>query len=309
MAVQLIWSSSDTERLKGLILRQVAAGASVRDACQQFEFETKGRHSARSSYVRWLVLVEWTCRAEYKKALEQAASGASIVVLDEIETTGRAEAKSEEVVRVSNQMMHGEDEMANRLMNAVSQMIDDRRNLKGEVQEHKKLIELSERKIRETEEESKLISYKLQQKELEQERLERTLLDNQYKYDQLQDDYEQLMATRTSEYERLQQQIRELQDRHDSLSTDYARLRRETSSEAERLEIALRNAEIKNAQLVTESEEVRKENANLTQRITEFARQISNMLGQNVVEGPSVAPVPIRPVLAAANEDNDRAKA
>jgi myosin heavy subunit len=308
MALLSTWTVEDKERLKGLILHHLGIGGSALEACQQFEFETNGRHKAKSSRVRWLVYLRWTCKEDYRKALRRAGDTHSAPVEDNTATVHQKHV-SQEVNRMDTKLIHSEDESSTRLLNAVSHILEDRRQLKDDVQEHKKLVELAQRKVKELEGERKQVEHKLLEKDSELQKQERLLVDTQYKFQQVQDDYHQLMATRNSEYERLQQQIGELQANYGTLSGDYERFRRDNSAQVERLEGLLRNAEMRNAQLTAEAEGVRKENTNLTRRITEFAQQISNVLGQSPSEPPSIAPVPIRPTLANVADKDDRAKA
>jgi archaellum component FlaC len=307
MALLSTWTVEDKERLKGLILHHLSIGGSVLEACQQFEFETNGRHKAKSSRMRWLAYVRWTCKEDYRKALKRAGDTHSAPA--EHDTAVHQTHVSQEVNRMDAKLIHSEDESSTRLLNAVSHILEDRRQLKDDVQEHKKLVELAQRKVKELEGERKQVEHKLLEKDSELQKQERLLVDTQYKFQQVQDDYHQLMATRNSEYERLQQQIGELQANYEAVSGDYASFRRDSSAQVERLEGLLRNAEMRNAQLAAEAEGVRKENTNLTRRITEFAQQISNVLGQSPTEPPSIAPVPIRPTLANAAEADERAKA
>jgi len=272
---------------------------------QQLDSKSNRKRPTTRSYFRWLFSSRWIRKDNPQRELDAADTDA---IADEtVANPGQVSEPyySEEVVRMSMSANHIEDETSTKLLNAVTRVIEDRRLLKVDLQEHKKTIELADRKIHEVETARNTAADKLLQREAELERQERRLVDNQYKFEQLQEDYQQLVATRNSEYERLQTQIREMQSKYETLSGDYSKLRRETTGQVERLEALLRVAEMHNAQLSAESEEVRKDNANLTRRITEFARQISG-LGQAPSE---LTPVPIRPALAPSSREDERAKA
>lgn len=276
-------------------------------ASQQPKSETNGKPQTTGSYFRWLFFSRWSRdnkpHPETETSDNQHLADSEGGGPDEISDSHY----SQEVVRMSMSTNHIEDEASVNLMNAVTSVIEDRRLLKVDLQDHKKMMELADRKMHEIEEARRVADEKVRRKDEELERQERRLVDHQYKFDQLQEDYQQLVATRNSEYDRLQSQIREIQNKYETLSGDYSKLRRDTSGQVERLEALLRVAEMRNSQLSAESEEIRKDNANLTRRITEFARQISGMLGQ--APDLNVTPVPIRPTLASNAHEDDRAKA
>lgn len=203
-----------------------------------------------------------------------------------------------------------EDEVAHRLLQAVSGIVDDRRQMKDAVQEFKKQIEMLERQLRDSDDERKMLEFKLEKKNTDVDRHERAMLDNQYKYEKLQEEFEQMQTNHQAEHNRLQDKINDLTSRYEELSSDYSRVRRESAKEIERLEMQLRNAELRNTQLTAKYEEIRKDNANLTRRVTDFAHQISTFMDPNAFAQPSLAAVPIRPVADNHKQDSeDRAKA
>jgi DNA repair exonuclease SbcCD ATPase subunit len=200
--------------------------------------------------------------------------------------------------------LQAEDEVASRLLQAVSNVLEDRSLLHQDLQEFKKGLELTQRKAKEIEDENKLLELRIAEKDSELERRELRMVDLRYKLDQLQENYQHLSAAKDNEYQRMQDIVTEMQTKYDALSRDYGALRRESSSQIERLESMLRHVELRNGQLAAEAEQVRKENASLTRQITEFAQKISGVLGQVVpTDMPRIMPVPNR------NSSDDRAQA
>ena|GEM_PF-4313258 len=294
------WTSEDKERLRALVSHHLSIGGSVMDACQQFQFETDGKYKASSARLRWFLQLRWTRthparEKQVQRKVEQVNS--TIPEEDSVSAAPNTYVPQEETV-MDRQLVQGEDELSVRLLNAVSHVLGDRRQLKDDIQEHKKTIELSQRKVKDLEEGREELELKLLEKDAEMDRQERLLVDTQYKFYQIQEDYNHLQETRQNEYDRLQEQIAELQSKYEAQATDYANLRRESSSQIERLETTVRNLEARNTQLAAEAESVRKENVALTRRITEFAQQIASALGQIPVDPPAVTPVPIRPTVA-----------
>lgn len=312
VALLSAWTPEDKIRLRGLVLHHLGTGGTVMDACQQFQFETSGRHKANSARLRWLLQLRWTHAGKGNQVQTKEPSGETYTppVEDKVSVVNQTYAPQEESF-MDTQRIYGEDEASVRLLNAVTHILEDRRQLKDDVQESRKLADLSQRKVKESEEDRKALELKLVEKDNEIEKQERLLVDTQYKLHQVQEDYNQLSEARNSEYNRLQDQISELQSKYETLGQDYANLRRENTLQIEKLEAALRGAEAKNAQLVAEAEGVRKENVALTRRITDFAQQIASALGQVPTDPPAVTPVPIRAAVTKMtdNEKSSRAQA
>nr|NNM89742.1 hypothetical protein [Bacilli bacterium] len=200
--------------------------------------------------------------------------------------------------------LQADDEVASKLLQAVSDVLEDRSLLRQDLQEFKKGLELTQRKAKEIEDEKKLLELRIAEKDSELERRELRMVDLRYKLDQLQENYQHLVAAKDNEYQRMQDIVSEMQTKYDSLSRDYGTLRRDSTSQIERLESMLRHVELRNGQLAAEAEQVRKENASLTRQITEFAQKISGVLGQTApTDMPRIMPVPNR------NSSDDRAQA
>lgn len=198
-----------------------------------------------------------------------------------------------------------EDEVAHRLLQAVSGIVDDRKKMKESVSEFKKQVEMLQRQLRDSDDERKMLEFKLEKKNTEVDQQQRLMLDHQYKYEQLQEEFEQMQTNHQTEHNHSQNRINELSSQYEELSVDYSRVRKESSKEIERLEMQLRNAELKNTQLNAKYEEVRKDNANLTRRVTDFAHQISSFMDPTALTQPSLAPVPIRSVVDNKRQDSE----
>ncbi len=408
------WSDADNVRLRQLITLKENDGKPTKEAFQQFEFETNGRHSASASRMHWMLYLRWTKKYEIEddsiftsrqspdafrvdespwttplpqKSLEdfmreQPTVQEEKLILREPETVhqfadqllqreiapsqvttpppihaeqsrmnddrdekmSQAQAyqlaqeamrkaamqamemnqkidepekaapprnerqplpfKQEVQAMETKKPLQAEDEVASTLLQAVSDVLEDRSLLRQDLQEFKKGLELTQRKAKEIEDEKKLLELRIVEKDSELERRELRMVDLRYKLDQLQENYQHLVAARDNEYQRMQDIVGEMQTKYDALSRDYGTLRRESTSQIERLESMLRHVELRNGQLAAEAEQVRKENASLTRQITEFAQKISGVLGQVVpTDMPRIMPVPNR------NSSDDRAQA
>jgi chromosome segregation ATPase len=289
---ETVWTPEKIERLKKLVLKHVANGGSVQDACQQFAYETNGAHKAKAVHLKWLMSVRHQCRDEWKRAVELGLK-AKVLKIDNFEN------QSEEI---NMQTIH-EDELVKKLYQAVEQLVEDRRQTVVSMQEYQKQAEYYEKRILDLEEEKRMAELRFEKKEREIERLNRELIEKQSKYDQLMEDYQQMRANDAKEYERLQYQLKELQSKYETLMSDYNRYRSQSAIELERLENSLRDEQIKNAQLQIQYEQIRKENSNLTKRITDFAQQISAALSVDQPTQTPVTPVPIRPVVSKDSND------
>jgi hypothetical protein len=309
---------SDSERLRQLVQSHIANGGTVKEACERFAFETQGAHSARASMLRWYLFLRYSKGGTEKRATMSAEALAApsaqsypelSVASGKIEITEEgAKMPQSSIYNVPSAMT--EDETTVRLLQAVSAMVDDRRQMKELLQEYKKQIEVTQRQLRDSDDERKMLEFKLEKKDSEIDRQQRMMLDHQYKYEHLQEEFEQMQVNHQTEHNRLQEKVNELTGHYEELTVDYTRLRKESSKEIERLEMQLRGAELKNAQLSAKYEEIRKDNANLTRRVTDFAHQIAGFMDPTVFAQPQLAAVPIRTVLDnAKSEPEDRVKA
>lgn len=307
-----LWTPENTERLKRLVLGNISAQKSVLEACRQFEFETKGQHKTYQNFLRWWFVVRPSSRDDYKAALR--ARRYPISTVDEssqqpaIEQHTYAEDEFQEVSTMAQQPnLNVDDEISGRLYNVLAEMLESRRQLKQSNQEFRKNLDLAERKITEISSDNKLLELELEKKDNDLEKQQRMNVENQYKYDELQEAYEQAQLRHENEYSRFQQELKELQQNYERLTREYNNYRKESTKEIETLQSSLRNAEMRNAHLTAQYEEVRKENVALSRRITDFAHQISSFVGVNAM--PSVQPVPIRPAISPDHDENERAKA
>ncbi|WP_029422945.1 hypothetical protein [Alicyclobacillus macrosporangiidus] len=321
------WTPEKTERLKMLVLRHLARGGTVMDACQQFEFETNGEHKAWAAHVRWLLFIRASCGEEYRQARVAGRLGqrgvTPSVPMDEAgdrADTPHGNTEAEQVAPQEDdgqgglesamlQSIHLQDELASKLFYSVTEILEDRRQLKELILEYGKRLELAERKIAELQEDNRVAQHKLEKKDQEIEQKERLLLEGQLKYQQLYEDFQQFRGEQAEEYQRLQQQIGELQARYEALNGEYGRFRAHSTREIERLQSQLRESEVRNTQLQAQYDAVRNENANLARRVADFARQISSMLGSDTSLEHLQAAVPIRPMLVKPEEEVGRAKA
>lgn len=303
---------SDRERLRQLVVNHVAKGGTVREACERFEFETSGAHKAGTSMLKWYLYLRYSARND--KAVPEGSYSAESLAEQSPEETGvisaqpvvtEGELKMSQSSGFTTSSTGTEDEISTRLLQSVSAMVDDRKKMKELLQEYKKQIEMTERKLRDSEDERRSLEIKLDRKDSDMDRQQRLMLDHQYKYEQLQEEFEQMQTNHQTEHNRLQEKVNELTSQYEELTVDYTKLRKESSKEIERLEMQLRNAELKNTQLAAKYEEIRKDNANLTRRVTDFAHQIAGFMDPSVLTQPSLQAVPIRSVVDNNNQESE----
>lgn len=310
MSSQSAWNREKTERLKQLILGNIARQGTVLEACRQFEFETKGQYKAYQSFLRWWLVIRPGSGQEYRLAVGQRNHSVAPQGIQQ-DLTLLTEAGRQEIREATNVMQHAnidlDDELSAKLYNTVAEIIENRRQFKLNNHEYRKNLDLAQRKITEVTSDNRLLELELEKKESEIEKQERMLVESQYKYNQLQESYEQAQVRHENEYARFQQELKELQSNYERLTREYSNYRQESAKEIEHLQTGLQNAEMRNTQLTLQYEEVRKENVALSRSITDFAQQIANLVGNNAM--PVIQPVPIRPTLASDLNENERAKA
>jgi chromosome segregation ATPase len=281
------WTIDKSDRLKSLILKHVATGGTVLNACEQFELETNGLFKTRLNQLRWVVFLRHTCKDEYRQATE-AGRVARQVKLEQRAIQGEEEHMTQ---------FEMDDDISNRLMASVVDIVENRRQLADSLQEQKDKLKLAEHQILDLQEQNEMMQVRMEKKEKDTEQQQRMLVEKQSKYDQLLEDFQQTRSSQSTEYERVQKQVQELQTKYEHLNADYSRYRSNSTREVEKLETQLRDEQIKNTQLVAQYEGLRMENVNLMKRITDFASQITSMtslLPKETQSQPTLTAVPIR---------------
>lgn len=279
------WTPNKVTRLKQLILRHVANGGTVHEACEQFEFETNSIHRARANHMKWVLSIRHTCRDEFRQAVEQGQT----VRLKKLGDGSIAELPVEEDAFPSTN-----DELADRLFATVAEFVEDRRDLSSSVDDLKVRLERSEIFVQELEDARKLDQMRYDKKTKEYETLEQQLADLQTRYSQEQSDHEQLKKNSASDYYRLQVQFKESKMQFDDISSEFRKFQATSRRETELLESQLRDTHTRYEQLATQYELSRQDNARLTKRITDFAQQITSMVPNTDTTAPIIASVPIR---------------
>lgn len=288
-SMKATWTTDRSDRLKGLILKHVANGGTVLDACEQFEMETDGVFKTRLNQLRWVLFLRHTCKDEYKQAVEAGREAKQMKL--EQRTANQGEDES------AMAQFELDDDIANRLMASVVDVVENRRQLAQGLQEQKDKLKLADRQIADLQEQTEMLQVRMDKKEQDLEQQHRMLLDKQAKYDRLLEDFQQMRNSSASEHERLQKQIQDIQNKYEHLNGDYARYRANSAREVERLETELRDEQIKNTQLIAQYEALRLENVNLMKRVTDFASQmtsLTSLLPKEVPTQPTLQAVPIR---------------
>lgn len=281
------WTTEKSDRLKNLVLKHVSNSGTVLDACEQFEIETNGVFKTRLNQLRWVIFLRHACKEEYRRAMEMGRE-AKLAKMEQRAIQG-------EDADVAQFEM--DDEISNRLMASVVDIVENRRQLSGLLQEQKEKLQLFERQISDFSEQNEMIRVRMEKKEKDIEQQQRMLVDKQAKYDQLLEDFQQTRTSHSTEYERLQKQVQEMHSKYENLNSDYSRYRTNSAREVEKLETTLRDEQIKNTQLIGLYEALRTENVNLMKRVTDFASQVTSMtspLPKEVSAQPTLTAVPIR---------------
>lgn len=287
MGTKATWTTDKSDRLKSLILKHVASGGTVLDACEQFELETNGLFKTRLNQLRWVVFLRHSCKDEYRQAVE-AGRIAKQTKLEQRAIQGEDEQLTQ---------FEMDDDISNRLMASVVDIVENRRQLADSLQEQKDKLKLAEHQILDLQEQNEMMQVRMEKKETDIEQQQRMLAEKQGKYDQLLEDFQHTRTSQSTEYERVQKQVQEIQTKYEHLNADYSRYRANSTREVEKLETQLRDEQIKTTQLIAQYEALRMENASLMKRVTDFASQITSitsLLPKELPTQPTLAAVPIR---------------
>lgn len=287
-STKAIWTNEKSDRLKSLVLKHVLNGGTVLDACEQFEIETNGVFKTRLSQLRWVVFLRHACKDDYRKAVE-AGREAKQIKLEQRAIQGEDEHMTQ---------FEMDDDISNRLMASVVDIVENRRQVSNLLQEQKDKLKLAEHQVADLQEQNEMIQVRMDKKEKDMEQQQRMLGDKQAKYDQLLEEFQQNRTSHSAEYDRIQKQGQEIQTKYEHLNADYSRYRSNSAREVEKLETELRDEQIRNNQLTAQYEALRMENINLMKRVTDFASQVTSITSLLPKEVPSQQPtltaVPIR---------------
>jgi chromosome segregation ATPase len=66
---QNMWQAQEDERLAELVISYTRQGRSIKEACQHFVREVKGRRSLSASMTRWSMTLQKTYKKEFEEAL------------------------------------------------------------------------------------------------------------------------------------------------------------------------------------------------------------------------------------------------
>jgi DNA repair exonuclease SbcCD ATPase subunit len=289
------WTPDDSERLKRLVLKHVSNGGTVVDACEQFELETNGVYSKRMNQMRWFLTLRSASRPEYRRAQEIGRKAKMIKLKQQYEHV-EEEFSTQQPTMV-------DDELSTRLISSVLEMVEDRRQLAVSLEDHKGRLESVERNVDEFEEERKLTQLRFEKKERELDKLQKHSREQQFKYDQLAEDYQQMRINDAKEFETVQMQLKEMHAKFENLTADYSRFRANAAKESERLEAAVRDEQVRYSQLLTKYNKAAEDNANLMKRITDFAQQMTAFMPQEVAPSGTLSTIPMRPVASKGSTD------
>ena len=296
------WTPNKVSRLKQLVLRHVSNGGTVRDACEQFEFETNGIHKTRSNQLKWVLSIRSTCREEFKVALEQGR-------VTKMQKFGEQSATDEPL---DDEIPSMDDELSDRLFSTVLEMVEDRRQLSASVDEFQQQRNRNEAAIQELEDAHRLDQMRFEKKDKEIEGLAAQVQESESNFKQLQEDYELLRSNTSNEYYRLQLQFKESKMQYDNLHSEFRKYQAASRREVDNLESQLRESQSRYEQLLAQYELSRQDNARLTKRITDFAQQITSIVPSESSRAQSISPIPIRSSVTSsdgAGEEADRGSA